>query len=39
LTKLADQIARGTGPTGQDKIARGVGCCAANRMRRARQSG
>jgi len=25
LTKLADQIARGTGPTGQDKIARGVG--------------
>jgi hypothetical protein len=25
LTKLADQIARGTGPTGQDKIARAVG--------------
>ncbi len=25
LTKLAHQIARGTGPTGQDKIARGVG--------------
>src|SRR6266404_1125402 len=25
LTKLADQIARGTGPTGQDKIARVVG--------------
>jgi hypothetical protein len=25
LAKLADQIARGTGPTGQDKIARGVG--------------
>jgi len=25
LTKLADQIARGTGPTGQDNIARGVG--------------
>ena len=25
LTKLADPIARGTGPTGQDKIARGVG--------------
>jgi transposase len=25
LTKLADQIAGGTGPTGQDKIARGVG--------------
>ena len=25
LTKLADQIARSTGPTGQDKIARGVG--------------
>ena len=25
LTKLADQIARGTGPTGQDKIARRVG--------------
>src|SRR5881396_103467 len=25
LTKLADQIARGTGPTGQDKIGRAVG--------------
>ena len=25
LTKLADQIARGTGPKGQDKIARAVG--------------
>ena len=25
LAKLADQIARGTGPTGQDKIARAVG--------------
>src|SRR5439155_4749001 len=25
LTKLADQIARGTGPTGQDRIARAVG--------------
>ena len=25
LAKLANQIARGTGPTGQDKIARGVG--------------
>src|ERR1700719_1447736 len=25
LTKLADQIARGTGPTGQDKIARAIG--------------
>ena len=25
LTKLADQIARGTGPRGQDKIARAVG--------------
>jgi hypothetical protein len=25
LTKLADQIARGTGPNGQDKIARAVG--------------
>ena len=25
LTKLADQVARGTGPTGQDKIARAVG--------------
>jgi hypothetical protein len=25
LAKLADQIARGTGPKGQDKIARAVG--------------